>query len=247
MSAITTPGIEYFRKRRFGPEALMEDAINAHLADLLKIDDCPRWFGAYVPLGSGQPDLVIASCFSEKLQRLNFVDLQTVNVLSYLKFVQIADEFEISTTLKKNHKSVRKTLEALFEIEAITELSGRVSLSADWQDILPSVTTVEVKVSDWKSALQQALRNQIFAHQSYIAVPYSLAARVVSEATIARSGIGVIAVDCCNDVRVFRRARRSVPKVWSYYYKLATLIAETAQRYGISSRLEDCASRLSRV
>ena len=124
-----------------------------------------------------------------------------------------------------------------YVIKLISELSresivqsnarGSVCLASDCRDILKDVIAIEVKVSDWRKATHQAIRNTIVAHRSYVALPSTVAHRVRNEELIQSFGIGILSVDASGTVRTVRRARKALPKVWSYYFAIATLASES--------------------
>jgi hypothetical protein len=95
-----------------------------------------------------------------------------------------------------------------------------------WRQILPEVVTIEAKVADWQSALQQAIRNRIFGHRSFVALPDSVAKRMDAEPGFSKHGVGILAVGDNGEVHVHREARKSNPNVWSYYFHLAAIAAK---------------------
>ena len=123
----------------------------------------------------------------------------------------------ISSRVQLPISTVEKCLTSLYE-------KGIVIASKDkfWvAPILPEIITIEAKVSNWKGAFQQAARNLIFSHRSFIALPDKVASRVREQPLLKQLGIGLLAVSNDDDVRIIKRSRKSSPKVWQYYYKLA--------------------------
>jgi hypothetical protein len=100
-------------------------------------------------------------------------------------------------------------------------------LPPKWKEILPEIVAVEVKVSDWHRAIEQAARNRIFANRSFVALPEQVALRVRAEPLFRQLGLGLISVIEGGAVRVLRKARRRQPMVWNYYYKLAVVLARS--------------------
>jgi hypothetical protein len=127
------------------------------------------------------------------------------------------------------HKSAAPSRDPLSERTsgsgAVCEKSGLFSLTPLWRDVLPEIVTIEAKIKNWQEAVEQAARNRVFAHRSFVALPESLARRVRSEGILQRLGLGLLSVGDDLGTRISRRARRHRPRVWSYYYKLATLLA----------------------
>ncbi len=66
---------------------------------------------------------------------------------------------------------------------------------------------IEVKVSNWKKALQQALACRLCAHESYIALSEKFVHRVQLD-ILKEYGIGLIAVKD-NSIEIIQRAKKS--------------------------------------
>ncbi len=61
-------------------------------------------------------------------------------------------------------------------------------------DTEPYIVAVELKISDWKSALKQALCNKPFARYSYVAIQWKKK-RKIDKKLFEKFGIGLIAVN----------------------------------------------------
>ena len=81
-------------------------------------------------------------------------------------------------------------------------------------------------MQDWRRAIDQATRNSIFAHRSYVALPARVARRITADRGLRTFGIGVLAVEGDGSLRVVKSARRGSPRVWQYYYELACRTAQ---------------------
>ncbi len=220
------PEINHFRPRRDGPERLMQDQIASRIPDLFSAPYPDVWAGASLPIGAGLPDLVISS-FHRQVLALASVELTDAEVLAYLRAVGRAKLDTIAQRMSASKRSVERTLSALVEAQAVTTREDLFILSPLWRDILPEIMTIEVKVSNWQKAVEQASRNRIFAHRSFVALPDRVAERVREEELVGKLGLGVLAVSDAGDVRLLRKARRTQPLVWVYYYKLAAMLAKS--------------------
>jgi hypothetical protein len=178
-----------------------------------------------LPLGAGIPDLVIAS-YHRQVLALAAVEIADSDILAYLRVVGRAKPDTIAERLRTSALIVRKKLQTLLDLEALAVSGDEVfTLASPWRQILPEIVTIEVKVADWQRALEQASRNRIFAHRSYVALPQPTAERVRSQPMFARLGLGIIGVAPDQSVTVVRKPRRRQPLVWAYYYRLASLLA----------------------
>jgi hypothetical protein len=216
--------IRQFRPQRPGPEAELQDAVTQQLVELSPASCGPVWAGSSVPLGAGIPDLVMVA-YQPEVLTLADLECASAEILAYLHAVRRARLRTIlQHTNRRRHLAIR-CLNGLVEAEAVCEKSGLFSLTPLWRDVLPEIVTIEAKIKNWQEAVEQAARNRVFAHRSFVALPESLARRVRSEGILQRLGLGLLSVGDDLGTRISRRARRHRPRVWSYYYKLATLLA----------------------
>ena len=214
-----------FRQRTPGPECEIEDAIENHIKDLCFPHDPLLWMGGSIPVGAGRPDLVVASCDPNVLA-LAHVDMPTVEVLAYLRAVNEARPETIVNRIGATQEVVIRYLDGLVEAQAVSAHATTYSLAPCWREILPEVVTIEAKVSDWQRAVEQAARNRIFAHRSFVGLPDTVAKRVRREPVFAQLGLGIFGVNNKHEVRIVRRGDRRQPRVWWYYYQVALMIAQ---------------------
>ena len=216
--------VTFFRPRRGGPECAIEDYVIDHLPALFG-SAYPAWMAGSVPLGAGMPDLIVAT-YQALVTSLAGSGAVETNILAYLRVVSRARPDTIATRLRLSPKIAEHRVRTLLEAKALADCAGSVSLTPICRDILPEVTAIEVKVDNWQRALSQALRNRIFAHRSFIALPVGVAARVRRAPALLQSGIGVIAIDTDGGATIVKQPVSGKPKVWTYYYKLAALIGQ---------------------
>ena len=98
------------------------------------------------------------------------------------------------------------SLTALINAKVVSESPEGFSLEPAWRTILPEVVSIEAKVSNWRKAVSQAARNQLFSHRSFVALPTNVATRASTDEHVAREGIGVLAVAQDGSVTVVRSA-----------------------------------------
>jgi len=214
--------IRYFRPRKPGPESRLQDAVAERIPSLFP-ETC--WAAGSVPVGAGMPDLVVVRC-EPRVFALANVPLPTAQILAYLRAVGSARVSTIASRVGQPEPVIIRCLDGLVEVQAVAAEASAYRLSPEWREILPEIATVEVKVANWKKALEQADRNSIFAHRSFVALPHSTALRVKREEAFQKTGVGLLAVGDDNEVQVIRRAVRRSPRVWSYYYQLAFFAAQ---------------------
>lgn len=218
-----------FGPERLGPEADLQVHLEASLCSLFDLADGLTWSGGSVPVGAGQPDLILATCLPE-VSRLKTISYAPHVLLGYLRSVGFATPETISAQLGRSQGHVRALIEQLSMQEILQFRSSKVGLSRDWYGILKDVVAIEVKVSDWRRAIQQAIRNTIVAHRSYVALPSRVASRIHEDTLLKANGIGILTISDDGDVKISRRARKSQPKIWSYYYSIACMASQSIGR-----------------
>ena len=216
--------VRFFRTRRQGPECAIEDRIIEQLPALFE-SELPVWIAGSVPLGAGMPDLILTT-YQALVARLAGAGAVETNILAYLRVVRRARPHTIATRLRLSPRTANQRIAALSEAQALTGCAGAVALTPACRDLLPKVTAIEVKVDNWQRAVSQALRNRIFAHHSFIALPMGVAMRVHRDPVLSRTGVGVIGIDVDGASRMLKPSALRQPRVWAYYYKLAALVGQ---------------------
>jgi hypothetical protein len=214
-----------FRPRREGPEALMQDVVVDHIPKILNPTN-DTWTAASLPLGAGVPDLVIVTYMPQVLALAN-VELEDAEILAYLRAVGKARLDTIAERIGGSPSILSRRLYSLVEAEAIVSSSNTFSLTPVWRQILPEIVTIEIKVANWQRAIEQAARNRIFAHMSYVAFPSNVAQRVRNQPALRALGIGLISVAEDGDADVIMKPRFRCPVAWTYYYQLASILARS--------------------
>jgi len=224
-SVADSNAVTQFRPRRQGPEALMQDIVAGHVPELFN-RNIHSWTASSLPLGAGIPDLVVVSYYPQVFALTN-VDLADAQILAYLRAVGKARLETIAERIGASPKKLSTRLSSLIDAEAIRTSANTFSLSPLWRQILPEIITIEVKISNWQRAIEQAARNRIFAHLSFVALPEKVAERIRTEPLIRDLGIGLISVSEDAGATVIRKPRRTRPSVWTYYYRLASILARS--------------------
>jgi hypothetical protein len=219
-----TPTVQYFRSRREGPESVIEDCVARQLPNLFgKYEH--TWAAGSVPIGAGMPDLLFVS-YEPDVFALARLELKDAHILAYLRAVKRARIPTIAERMNVPNRRITRSLYRLADAHAVSVSDETATLSPSYRDVLPEVVSIEVKVANWQRALDQAKRNRLFCHRSFVALPRDVALRAKSEPAFAGFAVGVLSVAESGDVTVVRRSRRTRPSVWTYYYHLAYLIAK---------------------
>lgn len=224
-TAISENTTKQFRARREGPEAYIQDVVVNNLSRLLN-PTMDRWTAASLPLGAGIPDLVVVS-YEPQVFALANIELKGAEILAYLRAVGKARLGTITERIGGSPGILSRSLNNLVEAEAVMSSSNTFSVTPIWRQILPEIVTIEIKVANWQKAIEQAARNRIFAHMSYVALPERVSQRVRTEQVFRTLGIGLISVADDGSAITIRKPRRRCPAVWTYYYQLASILARS--------------------
>lgn len=216
-------GITYVRPRRPGPEQKIENTTVLNMLKLLKSESNLLWMGGSVSLGAGMPDIV-AAIFKPQLLNLAQTTKPNISVLSYLRATGFAKKETIARKLLLSSGVIEAQLEVFLEIGAIQKKKDAYCVQDSWKYLFSEIVSVEAKVSDWKKAANQAIRNKLFSHYSYVAFPKKVANRVKSEIIFKDNGIGILGIESDTMVLI-KNAKKSSSFIWEYYYKLAYYIA----------------------
>jgi len=217
--------VTYFRPQKTGPESIIENTIANQIPNLFTNEPYALWAAGSPPIGAGMPDLVIVSR-EPRVSILAQVEIPTTQILAYLRVVRRARLDTIIKRVNMPKKNIIRYLNDLIEADVVSETKDKYSLLPIWREILPEIVTIEVKVTNWKRAIEQAARNRIFAHRSYIALPDLVAQRIRSEPVFRQFGIGLLSVSNNQTVSVLRHSSHRKPRVWRYYYEIAFLAAK---------------------
>jgi hypothetical protein len=219
--------IQYHRPTKRGPEEMIMEAIFrwSRTFDESK----PYWVASSIPIGAGAPDVILATYRPEITRLVQSTD-DHVRVLAYLRLVRSAPGRTIATRIGRSHNRIDNALGTLQEAGAIERKDDKFQLSKGWKQILPKTIAIEAKVADWRKAIEQASRNSIFVHQSYVALPESLSSRILADPRIEPLRLGIMTITKNGNLEVVRQAPRSNPIAWYYYYSLALTLSRTDER-----------------
>jgi hypothetical protein len=217
-----------FRTQRKGPERDLEECLLDGIDTLFCDESSDFWTARSLPVGAGLPDIMIAQ-YRPQVTALESFEVKVANILAYLRTINSVTMQTVAEKLSQSLKKIAIALDALHSSDIVGLKDEKFSLRPLWRDILTEIITIEVKISDWKGAVNQANRNRIFAHRSYVAMPHNVAKRVEKEESFMASGVGLISVDDEGVSQILNNGRKNSTKVWSYYYKLAILTAKHAR------------------
>ena len=219
--------IKHFRDPKPGPELELEKFVTSEIPQIFSeyAKDKYFWTGYSVPIGAGLPDLLLAIC-KPQIFALSKLKIAPDNILSYLRAVRNVRLETISKRIGYSEKVIIKYINDLIELEIVDQNNNTFFLKPEWRNIIPELISIEVKVANWKKVIDQAIRNTIYSHRSYIAIPEKIAFYIKSNSNLKKYGIGILSIKENGRVNIIKNARKSQPTIWSYYYKIASIIAQ---------------------
>lgn len=225
--------VTYFRAERPGPEAKIERTVVASATALLRRDATHKWIAGSLPVGAGAPDILVVGARKE-VAHLRTSTRVGADILGYLSCVRRTSLTTLANRLQIRFAEASAEIDTLTEAGVIDSTNGVIRLDRSWRSVLPEVVSVEAKVSNWRKAFQQACRNRIFTHRSYVALPMSVALRTSAFPQWDAMGIGLIGVDD-ERIQILLEAQLTKPLVWSYYYRVAYNMAKSIDSHAIHS------------
>ncbi len=220
--------VTFFRSRKPGPELLLEDAVVNWVDQLASSADLPSWVACSPSIGAGIPDILFTQ-YEPQVFALSKSKLSYTRLLAFLRGIDGARLDTIMYHVNYPENVIETDLDELVRINAVYQSDDAFFLSSLWRNIIPTIITIEVKVHDWRKAISQAARNKIFSHRSYIALPKKVAIRIKDNPVFTTLGIGLLSIDANDNVQVEIGALVDELQIWEYYYKLATLLANSRQ------------------
>lgn len=174
-------------------------------------------------LPTGFPDIVVAHLAGEESEiwRGASITLRDLKILAHAYSSRERLPQTVASSLGLSVFEVNQTLENLIHSGVVPFEKEKFHLPP-MRDIfcINKITAIEVKVSSWRRAIQQAIGNTWFASHSYVALPSTkISQQVIDHAS--ESGIGIMAIGA-NGGEVFLRARsQGVPNnygTWLFNY-----------------------------
>lgn len=133
----------------------------------------------------------LPSSLPKSIKRLNYYDIHIIANL----FDRPLRLFTISERVKSSTIKVRKSLDKLKRSELVDQTNAGAYHLTDWRCFIPSqIITIEAKLQDWKTAIQQASYHKKFSDFSYIAMPSKKCTNENLTNSCKEFGIGLISV-----------------------------------------------------
>lgn len=180
-------------------------------------------------LPTGNPDLVLAFprrsiVLSDGRKRLNIEHFQVLHALCETGTVT---HQELAQVTNRTTKIMSQLLDDLMVARLVTITSDQYSARSAATIIGTSrIIAIEGKISDWRTAIQQATANLWFASESYVLLPNRRMAERALESA-ASQGVGILVLNEGNLETAFKARSQSLPASYGSW-----VIGEIALRKG---------------
>ena len=178
------------------------------------------WVARELGIGAGRSDIILCNRFIDKA--FSEISPEQARIVAYLRSIVSAKIGTIEKRMSTPQEKIYPHLNDLCKKGIVRSSSnGAYSISKTYWTGLRKAIAIEGKISDWKGALRQAVRNQLFAKQSYIALPMKRAIKVSERTEILCTTVGVIGIDAkTGDCMIVKPAEEKYPIAWFYHYLL---------------------------
>jgi hypothetical protein len=205
-----------------------------------------------MPAGQGVVDLLAVDFDDDVLSRrvragLGPIELPLrIEVLAHLRSDRFLSLERLARRVGSNPRALtRSTLRPLAEIGAIELEPKRARATGAWIPVAKRLTAIELKLSKWRDAAQQADNAAWAADRSWVVLDVRRAGAAVRHRDyFAELGIGLAVVDVVGRLRVVERPRRArcVPWLRAWLGELAWARVSTDGHE--SRRLDEGAPRV---
>ena len=153
-------------------------------------------------IGHGIADLVISFCkkIRKRTESLNLFEINLLKIIQNIHLIHILDLQDIVKT--KNSK-LNKAIDKLEKEGFISFDNGEVCLINEYENYLAEAMAIEVKLKNWKRALEQAYRYRSFAYQSYVFMDQKyIAPAIKNKELFLKYNVGLAGVSPNGDIEI---------------------------------------------
>ena len=226
-AAQSGPIVRVFERVQPGPEETLMEALSTGIRSGFFGDLSACWVGRGMTIGPGDPDYLIAS-HTPALLQFEAIEEPHWWALALLQQVPGCTSARMAEHLGSKQSRAERVLSGLVHLGLVRLSSdGHFSLAESSREPLVEVVAIEAKVSRWKEAVRQAVKNRQFSHRSYVALPWALAAKVSMDPLFQIHHLGLLGIDEVGLVDILLAAPSARPVAWHHYFELASKAARS--------------------
>lgn len=201
------------RKHRKGPENdMVQLFINNYEPLFKKSIELSHTVFTELKIGIGFSDIVIVFWDSSKLcnwtETRKQLKIQDIKILHHIAQKENNFESQIQKKLGFSEKDLGRSLSSLEKANLVDWNNHNISIKPLSEIFfVKDIIAVEAKMKDWKSVIQQANMNTLFASQSYVLLPKAKdSSKIITEST--RLNLGYLEYKK-NEFSVIKKAKKN--------------------------------------
>ena len=186
-----------------------------------------RHFATEFNTGNGVADLVFAQTINDEPLIFNNYGLMSMYIKYFNNFRKLEKSSLITTCTDKT--SLNKLLGYLEVHGYVVEKDEFFIRKKKYKPRAEKMISIEAKLRDWRSGINQALRYQFFSHKSFLAFPKEYIHRI-DKSLLKDCNVGLIAVSQEN-IEIMVDPKEKKPEDLTSYYFLSECFAQKAKHH----------------
>lgn len=174
-----------------------------------------RYFATEFNTGNGVADLVFSKTVNDDPLIFETYGLMSMYIKYFNDFKRLDKNSLVTSCTDIN--ALNKLIGYLEVNGYVVEKDKFIIRKKKYKPRAEKMISIEAKLKDWKSGVNQALRYQFFSHKSYLAFPKQYIHRV-DKLLLKHYNIGLIAVDNENIEIIFDPKEKRPEDLTSYYF-----------------------------
>jgi hypothetical protein len=190
-------------------------------------------------LGHGVADLVI-SFYKKVVKRNHPLTLHDINVLGFIQRNNLTSITEIASTTRTSFDNIRSSIKRLENEKLVFNKNEKIRTANNYVNYQTNTFAIEIKLKNWKRALEQAYRYRSFAYQSYVFLDEKFVNPALKNKNLFfQYNVGLASVSTCGEIDIHYKPKRGNP----FDEKLNMLLNENIVTYHLSCKKVSHASR----
>jgi predicted transcriptional regulator len=192
-----------------------------------------------ISLGHGIADLVV-SFYKNAIKRSLTLTLHDLNVLGVVKKNESTSISEITSSTRTSHERVRNSIRRLQLENLISNKDERIYSANRYVNYQKESFAIEVKLKNWRRALEQAYRYRSFAYHSYVFMDQKfISPALKNKGLFSQYNVGLASVSKAGEIEIHFKPNRGNP----FDERLNMLLNENIVTHHLSCRKVSHGSR----
>lgn len=192
-------------------------------------------YGYEIPVYYRNIDIVLSdinvNCLKSvfKIDNLKKVNMRCLDILAYIYTCKKVSKFSIMKGLVIKRDELEKYLELLVDENLIKKVSKFSYSLESWDKIIPQKTiSIELKLSKWQEALEQAIFNLKFSNYSFVIldedkINIEKMNEIINEYKKNNIGLALLNSNGKMLIKYYPKKNKNIDKYINNYYKIKIL------------------------